>query len=269
MIVLKGIGNNSKSEANYSSKGRTVATSSSNYEVKTECQETNVFINDDMEISVRTEVDVPTITGNEELDSGVQNWVNNYVEQAESFRNEYDDVSHNDLEYMESHIDSEFYGTDYPIYFYSRNVVYVPEVAEVLKSPRADDKVLSLIYDSYSETGGVHGFSGFDGASFDVGTGELLSFEAIAIDYESFLNEVLISIINEIEIKTQETYIFEGYEDTIYSLWYDNATVWYMSENGFVFIYSPYILDPYESGSIVVEVPYEKAADYMDDKYLK
>lgn len=269
IFVIKGIGNNSQSEANYSSEGGTVATSSSNYSMETECQETDVFINDDTEILVRTEVDIPTITGNEVLNSGVQDWANNYVEQAESFRNEYSDFNYDDLEYMEPHTDSEFYGTDYPVYFYSRNVIYVPEADSFLTNPRADDKVLSLIYNSYSETGGAHGFSSFDGANFDVETGELLSFEAIATDYDSFSNKVLTSIINEIEVKAQEIYIFEGYEDTIYSLWYDNTTAWYMSDAGFVFIYSPYTLASYADGSIVVEVPYEDVDDYMDNKYLK
>ena len=80
---------------------------------------------------------------------------------------------------------------------------------------------------------------------------------------------MLTSIINEIEVKAQEIYIFEGYEDTIYSLWYDNTTAWYMSDAGFVFIYSPYTLASYADGSIVVEVPYEDVDDYMDNKYLK
>lgn len=257
------------SEADYSSEGRTVATTSSNYAVETECQETDIFTNDDTEILVRTEVDMPTITGNEMLNSGVQDWANNYVELAESFRSEYSDFSYDYLEYTEPYTDSEFYGTDYPIYFYSRHVVYIPEDDGFLKKPRADDKVLSLIYNSYSETGGAHGFSSFDGASFDVETGELLSFEAIATDYDSFSNKVLTIIINEIEVKAQEIYIFEDYEDTIYSLWYDDATTWYMSDTGLVFIYSPYTLATYADGSIVVEVPYEDVADYMEDKYLK
>ena len=268
-FLIRGIGNNSQSEESYSSMGESVATTSSNYKVETERQETDVFINNDTEILVRTEVDIPTITGNKALNSGVQEWANNYVEQAEMFRNEYGDFSYEDLEFMESHSDSEFYGTEYPLYFYSRNVVYVPDTDGFLKSPRTDDKVLSLIYSSYSDTGGVHGFYSFEGGSFDVETGELLSFETISTDYESFSDDVLTCIINKIEEKAQETSIFEGYEDTIYSLWYDNTTSWYMSDEGFVFIYSPYTLASYADGSIIVEVPYEEVADHMDSKYIK
>ena len=268
-FVMKGIGNNSQSEESYSSIGESVATTSSNYEVKTERQETDVFINNNTEILVRTEVDILTITGNKELNSSVQEWVNNYVEQAETFRNEYSDFSYEDLEFMESHSDSEFYGTEYPLYFYSRNVVYVPDTDGFLKSPRTDDKVLSLIYSSYSDTGGAHGVYSFEGGTFDVETGEPLSFETISTDYESFSDSVLTCIINKIEEKAQETSVYEDYEDTIYSLWYDNTTSWYMSDEGFVFIYNPYTLASYADGTIVVEVPYEEVADYMDSKYIK
>ena len=41
----------------------------------------------------------------------------------------------------------------------------------------------------------------------------------IANDYEEFSNNAIAYIVSEVEKKSQEINIFEGYEDTIRSLW--------------------------------------------------
>ena len=124
------------------------------------------------------------------------------------------------MEYMEAYSNPELYGTEYPVYFYCKDAVYIPSEYDIfLKSPRADESVLSLVYCSYSESGGAHGYSAFSGGSFDVESGNFLSLDMIANDYEEFSNNAIAYIVSEVEKKSQEINIFEGYEDTIRSLW--------------------------------------------------
>lgn len=68
------------------------------YNVTTECKTTDIFANNDTEILVRTEVDIPTVTGNEVLDSSVKEWVGNYESQAEAFREEYSNIDYESME---------------------------------------------------------------------------------------------------------------------------------------------------------------------------
>ena len=90
----------------------------------------------------------------------------------------------------------------------------------------------------------------------------------ITDDYEEFSNNVIAYIISEVEKKSQETYIFEEYEDTIRSLWDEGSTSWYMSDDSLVFIYNAYTLASYADGAIIVDVPYSVVSEFMNNKYI-
>lgn len=171
---------------------------------------------------------------------------------------------------MEPYSSQELYGTEYPVYFYYKNAVYIPTEDDMfLKTPRAYESVLSLVYCSYSETGGVHGYSTFSGGTFDVESGKLLSLDMIADDYEEFSDNVIAYIVSEVEKKSQDTYIFEEYEDTVRSLWDEGNTPWYMSDDSLVFIYNTYTLASYADGAIIIEVPYIAISEFMNDGHVK
>ena len=269
VLIAMGLMNDDKSEQSYSGAEKNITNSSTGYNVTTECKTTDIFTNNDTEILVRTEVDIPTVTGNEVLNSNVKEWTSNYESQAEAFREEYSNMDYESMEYMEPYSNPELYGTEYPVYFYYKDAVYIPtENDELLKTPRADESILSLVYCSYSETGGAHGYAAVSGGTFDVESGKLLSLDMITDDYEEFSNNVIAYIISEVEKKSQETYIFEEYEDTIRSLWDEGSTSWYMSDDSLVFIYNAYTLASYADGAIIVDVPYSVVSEFMNNKYI-
>lgn len=230
-------------------------------------REKNIFTDDETEVLVRTEIDIPKIDGNDLLNSSVKEWVSVYEDHAKEFRKQYSNPDFLDIEYMDPHNDPEFYGTEYPVYFYLRDDIYIPEENDnFFKTPREDEKVLSLIYSLYEDTGGAHGISTFDGGNFDVVSGELLTLDMLTDDYEAFSYVVLDYIIKAVERNSD---VFEEYEDTIRMIWDEEKSSWYMSDNGLVFIYNVYTLAPYGSGPVVVEVPYSVIGRYMYDDYVK
>ncbi|MDO4468093.1 MAG: RsiV family protein, partial [Bacillota bacterium] len=275
VFIVKGLDHNNKTEQIHSTVGEKIADAGENYEVTTEKKKEVVFINDDTEILVQTVVDVPTITGNDALDSSVKEWAGSYEEQADDFKEQYNSINYEDLEYLDAHSDVEFYDTEYPIYFYLRNIIYVPEEGEnFLEIPRVDDKILSLIYCSYIEDGGAHGYSVYSAGNFDVESSELLSLDMIADDYDAFSDVTLSYIMNQVEKKNEEMMLygsemFSDYEDTIRSMWSEYSPNWYMSDNGLIFIYNVYELAPYADGPIIIEVPYSEVSEYMNADYVK
>lgn len=245
----------------------TVKDSGMDYELTAECMEKNIFTDDETAVLVRTEIDIPKVAGNNLLNSSVKEWVSCYEDYAKEFRQQYSNPDFVDIEYMEPHNDPEFYGTEYPVYFYLRNTIYIPEEDDnFFEIPREDENVLSLIYSSYEDTDGAHGFSTFDGGNFDVVSGELLTLDTLTDDYEAFSYVALDYIIKEVEKKPD---VFEEYEDTIHMIWDEEKTSWYMSDNGLVFIYNVYTLAPYGSGPVVIEIPYSVIGRYMKDDYIK
>ena len=268
IFIVRGLGHNNKTEQIHSAAGEKIAASVKNYEVTTEEKREAVFINDDTEILVQTVVDIPAITGNDALDKSVKEWAGSYEEQAADFKEQYNSIDYEDLEYLDAHSDVEFYGTEYPIYFYLRNSIYISNVDEkFLEIPRADDKILSLIYCSYIEDGGVHGHSVYSAGNFDVESSELLTLDMIADDYETFSDATLSYILNQLEKKNED--LFSEYEDTVRSLWSKNTPNWYMSDNGLVFIYNTYELASYADGPVIIEVPYSEVSEYMNTDYVK
>ena len=86
---------------------------------------------------------------------------------------------------------------------------------------RMDDRVLTLLYNDYSFTGGAHGFYGDTGSSFDVETGKLLSLEDLSGDYDAlaaFLTDYMVNTVeNDPELAQRiDLGLFE--EGTAYGL---------------------------------------------------
>lgn len=241
----------------------------SEYDVQTEVDENEIYTADDSGILVKTEVEVPKVSGNEALNNSVNEWADEYEESADSFRAEMEAYGEEDLDYITPKNDAEFYGTEEPIYYYSGCKLLIPDEYSPFKTPRSDNKVLSLIYNIIEDTGGVHGTSRYECGNFDAVTGELLSLETIATDYGSFTDCVIDYIANELGQRSEELSLFDEYEYTIITEWDEKTTSWYMSDEGLVFIYDPYELASYAEGAIVVEVPYEVVSDYINADYIK
>lgn len=139
---------------------------------------------------------------------------------------------------------------------------------------RIDISVLSLVYSTYTYTGGAHGNYAQAAYSFDTESGERLTLDTLSADaagLKAFLADYLVSLYNTDE---DGYYSARVYEDLMADA--DNNPVaelvregaWHFNDEGMVFSASPYELGPYASGIIEFTVPYDALAEYIDGKYL-
>ena len=128
-----------------------------------------------------------------------------------------------------------------------------------VKVTRMDDAVISFQITLYDYTGGAHGNYGSGGRSYSAKTGELLSFDEIAGDYEAFHAAVLDYMINLAESPAYKDKLFgPPSKDDLDSALFDGDN-WVFTRSGISFLAAPYVLGPYASGEIAFMLPYEKA----------
>lgn len=139
---------------------------------------------------------------------------------------------------------------------------------------RMDDRVLTLLYNDYSFTGGAHGFYGDTGCSFDVETGRLLSLEDLSGDYDAlaaFLTDYMVNTVeNDPELAQRiDLGLFEegtSYGDILAPLLRQGA--WYFDGQGLVIFSSLYEISSYAAGPIVFSIPYAQLQGHIDDRWL-
>lgn len=130
-----------------------------------------------------------------------------------------------------------------------------------VKVTRMDDAVISFQITLYDFTGGAHGNYGSGGRNYSAKTGELLSFDEIADDYEAFHATVLDYMINLAETPAYKDKLFgPPSKDDLDSTLFDGDN-WVFTRSGISFLAAPYSLGPYASGEIAFMLPYEKAYD--------
>ena len=139
---------------------------------------------------------------------------------------------------------------------------------------RMDDRVLTLLYNDYSFTGGAHGSYGDTGCSFDVETGRLLSLEDLSGDYDALASFLLDTMVNTVENDPElaqriDLGLFEegtGYAEILAPLLRQGA--WYFDGQGLVIFSSLYEISSYAAGPIVFSIPYAQLQGHIDDRWL-
>ena len=139
---------------------------------------------------------------------------------------------------------------------------------------RMDDRVLTLLYNDYSFTGGAHGFYGDTGCSFDVETGRLLSLEDLSGDYDALASFLLDTMVNTVENDPElaqriDLGLFEegtSYGDILAPLLRQGS--WYFDGQGLVIFSSLYEISSYAAGPIVFPIPYAELQGHIDDRWL-
>lgn len=129
------------------------------------------------------------------------------------------------------------------------------------KVTRMDDAVVSFQITVYDFTGGAHGNYGSTGRNYSTKTGELLAFDEVAGDYESFHATVLDYMVNLAETPAYKDRLFDtpSKDDLDSALFREDG--WIFTLSGISFLVEPYVLGPYASGKISFMLPYEKAYD--------
>lgn len=139
---------------------------------------------------------------------------------------------------------------------------------------RIDSRVLTLVYNTNTFTGGAHGNYSDLAYNFDTESGERITLESLSSDSAQLiklLSNCLINIYNEDEdgyysARVYEDLTLEGESNPIADLVREGS--WYFNNDGIVFFAQPYEIGPYSSGIVEFTVPYNELAGVIDDKYL-
>ena len=138
---------------------------------------------------------------------------------------------------------------------------------------RADSSVISIVYDDYYYTGGAHGIYFSRGYNFDAQTGEKITLDQLSKNSEKFkslLVDAMVSMAKSDEnisgrIDVSSTVNYSAAE-TFSKLLRDGS--WYFTNEGLRVFSDVYELGTYAQGEVVFDIPYEKLAGEINEKYL-
>ena len=129
---------------------------------------------------------------------------------------------------------------------------------------RADDRVISLTVNYYTDAGGAHGYTFWRGAVYDTQTGDRLTLDDLSDDPEAFraatlaYNQELAATDSYSERMFSTDDITNG---TLETVLYEEENVWYLSGAGLVFVSDAYDLGSYADGAIEFIIPYRDLPD--------
>lgn len=127
---------------------------------------------------------------------------------------------------------------------------------------RADTKVLSIVRDCYSFTGGMHGYSFFTTENYDPATGKLLQLSDVITDPEA-----LPAIIwTELDITYPDLPFWDG-NFSVSELLTDDRADWTLDYNGITFYFNPYDLTAYAYGRQQLTLQYADFPDLVKKEY--
>ena len=138
--------------------------------------------------------------------------------------------------------------------------------------PRNDGRVLTLLFNDNSYTGGAHGSYSTRGYSFDMATGEKLSLASLSAD-EAALRDFLTQEM--VQQAREDAYIhdqMEGFveedalEETLAALLRSGS--WYLDYEGMEIFSDLYEISSYAAGMVSFRIPNEKLLGHVDDRFL-
>jgi len=127
-----------------------------------------------------------------------------------------------------------------------------------------DENIITLILNSYSFTGGAHGYASTSYLNFDKKTGKELENEELFNDYEGFEDFAEEKFRNQEEIPQDKNinatgFMFEG--DSFHL----SNNIGYTTE-GLQLIYNQYEVASYADGPIVLVLPYNEVNPFLKRK---
>lgn len=143
---------------------------------------------------------------------------------------------------------------------YFINISYTPT--------RLDSSVMSLIGNHTSYRGGTPPSMTTEAVTYDLRTGATLYLDEILTPdcTGSVLSDLIIDAL-----AAQDSGLYSDYQTTVQARFVDslhNIKDWYFSRNGLCFLFTPYDIAPYSSGTIIAEIPYESLHNYLKECYF-
>lgn len=153
---------------------------------------------------------------------------------------------------------------------YQRDKAAFPDMAgvyEVNLSARPtyiSNRFLSVRVQSYTYTGGAHGYGSLQFINFDLKTGEEYILQTQLKDEDVFLKFVEAEFRRQRDIESSSNLNEFGY-------WFEDDKFQLPREMGFdgdklILIYNPYEIASYADGHIQIEIPIEDVKSYFDIK---
>lgn len=186
--------------------------------------------------------------GYENLKRNIENWS---LERSEGLRSLYNSFEESASEEAKSN--GEFDG--YSLY-------------ENVSVARSDERIVSLLDDTWEYTGGAHGTSYREGLNFDAQSGKQLTLPELFIDYENFKEDAIEHIVYDLQENYGEE-LFEDYAETVEGLWKgDMEPEWYLDGSGIVILLQEYSVGPYSLGIPEIHLSYSEFKQYIKEAYL-
>ncbi|MGM9593354.1 MAG: PdaC/SigV domain-containing protein [Candidatus Onthomonas sp.] len=133
---------------------------------------------------------------------------------------------------------------------------------------RCDGRVLSLRFDEYQYTGGVHGYGFSYGRSYDLASGSRLTLDFMSAQGASFRDIALerVEVLCQTEDYAELLYPKGSYEDALSDVVQDAR--FYLEAADVVFLADPYLIGPYASGVIEFRLPYSELEGVLKENYI-
>ncbi|MDE6314226.1 MAG: DUF3298 and DUF4163 domain-containing protein [Lachnospiraceae bacterium] len=119
-----------------------------------------------------------------------------------------------------------------------------------------NDKIISIVYSSYSYLGGPHGNSIQTTANYSFETGEKFNFDSFFEDKESAMADIKALVLKQCESSYYNQRLLEGYEKSLDEVLTEEY--WYFGKSGMMFISNAYMLASYAAGSFDFIIPYSE-----------
>ncbi len=134
---------------------------------------------------------------------------------------------------------------------------------------RVDAGVLSLLgsIQSYSSEPSIPVCCA---ANYNMLTGEVLTLGSI-LQHLDAKAQLIDLVIEQASYIYDDTQLYDDYADCIRERFHQDESFdegWYFTGTGLCFFFSPYEIAPYISGTITLEVPYEKLTGIIDDAFF-
>lgn len=120
-----------------------------------------------------------------------------------------------------------------------------------------DGKLINVMLEGYDYYGGAHGMPYWHSLVFDLETGEQKTMADLFDITEEELDEIAVEAAGEHMTEIGE-YYWDGYEDTVREYTNLETGEYYLTDDGVVLYYAPYVLASYAAGFQEFAIPYDK-----------
>lgn len=121
---------------------------------------------------------------------------------------------------------------------------------------RVDERLISIVEDSFEYTGGAHPNSVRVAYNFDTQTGERLKLEDVASDLDEIRTESTQYLGDMFQDEKWQEVLFSDYKNHLEDILTDST--WYTDEEGFHIICNEYIITPHSEGILDFLLPYDE-----------